>query len=192
MVLIAFSSYHNYLRQQRTVYILSEENVYDVNHDENKNEIIQRDMLSDNKIIVHVEGEVMNPGIYKLESDARVVDAVKAAGGLKEEADTKKVNLAKKIFDEEFIYIPSKDDEDFQITQLPNPSTNDGSSSLMNINIAGKEELQKLPGIGPALAERIIEYRNQVGGFSNIEEIKNVSGIGDKKYTDIKDKITIK
>ena len=126
------------------------------------------------EIIVHISGQVNNPGIVKLEVGARVIDAVNLAGGLKNEADLDKINLAKKLEDEEKIYIPALGEEgdvDFSDSQ----STAEGNGKV-NINTCTKDELLSLPGIGEVLADRIIDYREQTP-FKNIEDIMNVSGI---------------
>ncbi|MCG0276701.1 MAG: helix-hairpin-helix domain-containing protein [Thermosediminibacteraceae bacterium] len=141
------------------------------------------------KIVVHVAGAVKNPGVYELDEGSRVIDAVKAAGGYLPEADIASINLAKKLHDEDKLYIPRVGES---------PATGDagsggGSSSdgRIDINSAGLEELDRLPGIGPALAQRIIDYRNQHGPFKSVEELKNVSGIGEKRFEEIKNLVKV-
>ncbi|MBR4152147.1 MAG: helix-hairpin-helix domain-containing protein [Selenomonadaceae bacterium] len=139
------------------------------------------------KISVYISGQVKNISVVELEDDGnlRLVDAVNAAGGLTEMADSDAVNLALPLTDGQHVHIPTKD-----IFLLPqNISGNSGD--LVNINTADAEKLATLKGIGPALAQRIIEYREQNGAFKTIDEIKNVRGIGDKKFASFKDKITI-
>jgi len=146
------------------------------------------------KIIVHIDGEVVNPGVIELNEGARVIDAVNIAGGLTQYADEKRINLAKKLYDEEKIYIPKVGEDTFETDETYNSYTYDVNNSnqrRININTASKEELQSLPGIGPALAERIIEYREKQK-FISIDDIKKVSGIGDKKFEAIKDLIVVK
>jgi competence protein ComEA len=128
------------------------------------------------EIIVHISGAVRNPGIYKLKKDSRVFEAINAAGGYSTEADIDKINLVATIKDGEKIHIP------YKVQTL--------SSNLININTATESELCSLPGIGPSLAKRIIEYRTS-HYFSSIEEIKNVKGIGEKKFEKIKNLITV-
>ncbi|MGB9976132.1 MAG: helix-hairpin-helix domain-containing protein [Thermovenabulum sp.] len=137
-------------------------------------EVIEKD------IYVYVTGAVKNPGVYKLRDGDRVKDLVEIAGGLGENADLLSVNLAKKLTDEEKIHIPYVNESD---------SGNSVKDGRININTADETELDKLPGIGPSLAKRIIDYRNTHGPFKKIDEIKNVAGIGDKKFQDIKDLI---
>lgn len=137
------------------------------------------------KISVYVSGQVKNISVVELEDDGnlRFVDAVNAAGGLTDFADSDAVNLAAPLTDGQHVHIPTKD-----IFLLPQSISN---SDLVNINTADAEKLATLKGIGPALAQRIIDYREQNGAFKTIDEIKNVRGIGDKKFAAFKDKITI-
>ncbi len=185
IVILSIIGLKDHIRQSKTIYVLSDEELTD------SDEFIEPKQIIDNTIIVHIEGEVKTPGIYTLLVGARVFDAVEAAGGLNSLADRKRVNLAKKIADEEFIYIPSEED-DFQEVQPVSGSLSGGmSNGLININTADTKDFETLPGIGPTIANRIIEYREQIGRFKNIEDIQNVSGIGEKKYADIKNKITM-
>ncbi|MDR7857084.1 helix-hairpin-helix domain-containing protein [Tissierella sp.] len=145
----------------------------------------------DKIIMVHISGQVYNPGIIELELGKRVTDAVELAGGLKKEADLDRINLAKKLVDEEKIYIPKIGEEisvDLSITTISNDTTSTGK---VNINTCSKAELVNLPGIGDVIADRIIEYR-LTNKFSTIEDIKNVSGLGDKKFEGIKELIIVK
>ncbi|MCD5415257.1 MAG: helix-hairpin-helix domain-containing protein [Clostridiales bacterium] len=144
---------------------------------------------SSEKIVVHIEGYVLNPGVYELKEGARVIDAIEVAGGLAENASPQKINLAQRIFDEAYIYIPSEQDENFEVSQL---SSVMNSSGKVNINRANVERLMSLPGIGESIAERIIAYRKKHGKFNSIEEIKSVSGIGDRKFEEIEEKISVK
>ena len=139
------------------------------------------------KISVYVSGQVKNISVVELEDEGnlRFVDAVNAAGGLTDFADSDAVNLAAPLTDGQHIHIPTKD-----IFLLPQNVYAD-SADLVNINTADAEKLATLKGIGPALAQRIIDYREQNGAFKTIDEIKNVRGIGDKKFAAFKDKITI-
>jgi len=148
---------------------------------------------SPRKIIVHVDGEVVNPGVIELIEGARVIDAVNIVGGLTQYADEKRINLAKKINDEEKIYIPKIGEDISVLENIPvnQASSNDTNQGKININTATKGELENLPGIGSVLADRIIEYRKN-HKFSRIDDIKKVSGIGDKKFESIKGFIVAK
>ncbi len=145
-------------------------------------------------IMVHISGQVYKPGIVEMDLGKRLIDAIKAAGGLMKEADLDRINLAKKLVDEEKIYIPKVGEElnnDIIDVQVTSVSTSSDSNGKININKCSQIDLESLPGIGPVLAERIIDYRNS-NAFKTIEELKEVSGIGDKKYEALKDLITVK
>ncbi len=156
-------------------------------------------------IQVQVAGAIKQPGVYKFPEGARVTDALDAAGGPVEEADLSHVNLARKLKDGELLSLPVKTPAPPTATVLaPSTDVPSGTSatasaptvtrtpqSKININTAGPEELDKLPHIGPVLAQRIIDYRTQYGPFQKIEDIKNVKGIGDSFYDAIKDLITV-
>ncbi len=162
---------------------------------------------------VDIKGEVINPGIYSLSSDSRVIDVINLAGGLTDKANTSVINLSKKISDEMVIIIYSNGQvQDFEKTKEvekqviekcqqvdSNAVKNDAcigddssiSNKVININTATVEELMTLPGIGEAKAKDIISYRDSIGGFKNIEQIKEVSGIGDSVFAKIKDYLAI-
>ncbi|MBQ6297287.1 MAG: helix-hairpin-helix domain-containing protein [Selenomonadaceae bacterium] len=139
------------------------------------------------KISVYVSGQVKNISVVELEDtgNLRFIDAVNKAGGLTNFADTEAVNLAEKLTDGQHVHIPTKEIL-FQEQNFSSAS----SSDLVNINTADAERLATLKGIGPALAQRIIDYREQNGNFKSIDELKNVRGIGQKKFDAFKDKIT--
>ncbi len=142
------------------------------------------------EIGVHVVGAVVNPGVYFLRQGSRVEDALEAAGGPTEEADLVRVNLAKRVYDEEQIYVPRLGEEN---PPLSPPSTSSGGQvgGKININTATAAELDTLPGIGPVLAQRIIDYRKANGPFAAIEDIKNVQGIGEGIFEEIKELIFV-
>lgn len=153
------------------------------------------------KIIVHITGEVKNTGILVLKEEARIADAIESAGGATEEADLNKINLAYTLKDGQKIYIPNKEDEEniAYITEgsRNNVSVENGDESEMkekikiNINTASQAELEELPGIGEAIASRIIEYREENGTFNKIEDLLNVKGIGDAKLAEIKEYVVV-
>ena len=158
----------------------------------------------ENEVIIHITGSVKNPGIVRLKEGSRIEDAIEAAGGLTENADISKVNLAYVVDDGTKIKIPSSQEEDIGDEEIidsgsgeniiieKNTTSSNKSSQTININKATETELQTLTGIGASLASRIIEYRSQTGKFGSIEEIKNVNGIGDSKFENIKDLISVK
>lgn len=160
---------------------------------------------------VDIKGEILTPGIYTLKSNSRVIDVIEMSGGLTENADTSVINLSKKITDEMVIIIYSKSEvKDFKkaketekiiqekcIKKDENALKNDAcitdsakTSGKVSINTATKEELMTLTGIGDSKAEDIIKYREENGPFKTIEDIKNVSGIGDSLFAKIKENIT--
>ena len=152
-------------------------------------------------VVVHMTGCVKNPGVVKLKEGSRIEDAIEAAGGLTDDADISNVNLAYVLDDGTKIKIPrvneiGKDDSYISEESGADVILNENSgrvekSSIVNINKASEVELQTLPGIGASLAGRIIEYRETNGKFKSIEDIKNVSGIGEAKFDSIKDFITV-
>ena len=151
--------------------------------------------------IIYITGSVKNPGIVKLKEESRIEDAIEAAGGLTENADISNVNLAYVLDDGTKIKIPNLDDEDIGDEDVLSKDSGEGiiqedekttNTNIVNINKATENELSTLPGIGNSLATRIVEYRKQNGNFKTIEDIKNVSGIGESKFANIKDFISIK
>lgn len=145
---------------------------------------------------VHVAGAVVRPGVYDLPKDSRVLDAVEAAGGFVAEADKNALNLAARVEDGERLDIPyvagyvQDEEEGFVVVSEGTPSPLAGDE-LVDINTASFEELDKLPGIGPTTAQKIIDYRDENGPFARIEDIVNVSGIGPATYEEIKDLIIV-
>ena len=140
-------------------------------------------------IKVHVAGAVVSEGIVELEEGARVEDAIKGAGGTTVNANVKKINLAQKVQDGQKIYIPEEGEEVY-ITE-ENLNSNISKVGKININTATQTELELLTGIGPSMASKIISYRNKNGKFKTIEDVKEVSGIGESKFEKIKEEITV-
>lgn len=161
------------------------------NEDEEQNIVIE-------KLKVDVKGYVNNPGVYELDKGSRIIDAILKSGGLSENADTSNINLSKKLFDEMVIIVRDRDYEEkceldyYDLTEEETDkidSKDDGNSKI-SITKATKEELMTVPGIGDIKADSIIKYRLNVG-FSKIEDIKNVKGIGATTFESIKDFITL-
>lgn len=136
------------------------------------------------EIVVYVSGAVNKSGVVKLPQGSRVQDALLAVGGITGDADTAKINLAEKVKDGQHIHVPSAAIG----VQGAMAAQHDDK---ININQADVNELDKLPGIGPAMAAKIVEYREANGGFTAIEDLKKVKGIGEAKFNKIKDKITL-
>lgn len=145
------------------------------------------------EITVYVSGAVNKPGVIKVEDGARIIDAVNLCGGVLPTADTAKINMAQVIKDGAQINVPEKltvaaktGDAENAVTK-----TRQSDTEKININTADKKELDRLPGVGPALAEAILEYRNTEGLFQQIEDLKKVRGIGEAKYQKMQDKVTL-
>lgn len=154
------------------------------------------------KITIYISGEVANPGVISIDLGQRLDDAIKKVGGLTKEADIERVNLAMKVEDAQHYIIPrkgennqNKKDVNYSQTdensnsQVSKKSSSKGSGKI-NINLADENELESIPGVGPSTAKKIIDYRDKEGKFTNIEDIKNVSGIGDKKLENMKEYIS--
>lgn len=136
---------------------------------------------------VHLVGEVVNPGIYKLPSGSRLFDAVLAAGGFTEQADQSSVNLAREISDGEQIVVLASGAS--QSTGLTGSTTS--QAKLISLNRASQIELESLPGVGPALAVRMIDWRAANGGFKKKQDLMKVSGIGQKLFAGIEALVTL-
>ena len=160
--------------------------------DEGTTEVEHVDRTSKSgKLFVYVTGAVNNPGMVELNgSDLRLADAINAVGGLLPTADADSINMAEKVFDGQHIRVPERNAMRSMgsVAEGVDVGSTDG---MVNINTAGADELDTLPGIGPAMAQRIMDYRQLNGAFKSIEEIQNVRGIGAKKFEKLKSKIKI-
>ena len=163
-------------------------------------------LINKEKKYIDIKGSVKNPGVYEFNDNDRVIDAINLAGGLKKDANTSNINLSKKLESEMVIYVYNNNEiknsknnftcettcstEVIEVNNCIEKTTVENKSTLVNINTATIEELQTIDGIGETKAKSIINYRNDIGKFNSIEDIKNVSGIGDSLFNKIKDKIT--
>jgi len=191
LLLIIFYCIYNYAKEKDYEEVIIE----DVFTNTEEIEVLEEK----NIIILHMIGEIKNPGIIKIEEGSRLIDAIEAAGGITENADISKVNLAYVVSDGQKIYIPSYLDENIENYIQDNIGDNIiiediyiNKSNLVNINTAKQEELETLTGIGPSTALKIINYRQETGKFKTIEDIKNVPGIGDAKFEALKNEICVK
>lgn len=150
------------------------------------------------KISIYISGAVNSPGVVELKSNERLMEGVKLCDGLTDEADTNRINLAMKVKDEGHYIIPKEGEEIALNDSNENVESNnndnnsgEGESKKININSASKEELDTLPGVGEVTAQKILDYRDENKEFKSIDEIKNVKGIGENKFNDLKDYICI-
>lgn len=189
------------------------------NNSNEKNENSEEQNIIEKKIVVHVDGEVNNPGIVELQENSRISNAIEKAGGTTENANLKNINLAFLLEDGMKVFIPTNTnekgdenmlDEENLFNELEYVTKESGGTSLegfagsyvknsninsnkiININSANQSDLENLPGIGEATALKIIDYRNNNGKFNSIEDLKNVKGIGENKFDKIKDLIVCK
>ena len=177
--------------------IPQEEQIEQLVIDENEHNEKEAEIHQEQPVIVDVKGAVKFPGVYELTTQHRIIDAIQLAGGYTDEAETRYINHAQKLQDEMIIYILKKgeDIEQFSIMGQAIQSTVPNSNieeSKVNINTADETELSTLPGVGPSKAQAIISYRDENGSFQTIEDLKNVSGIGDKTFEKLKEFISVK
>lgn len=154
----------------------------------------EKETSSSSSILVDVKGAVKKEGLYELEVDARVNDAIKAAGGFAEQADKKSVNLAQKLSDEAVVYVASQGEEVSVIPSgtgtAPTDATSEATNKI-NLNTATVADLTTISGIGEKRANDILAYRDSNGGFKSVDDLNNVSGIGDKTLENIRPYVTV-
>ncbi len=193
------------LNSKDDIYVLTEEStVSDENKNNDKKEKIEdeKENISNKEITVYVSGEVNKSGVVTLKEGDRLAVAVEKLGGTTKKADLNNINLAIRVKDEEHYIIPKigeakqenlkdvNNTKDIENAEIKNENTEKDSSKI-NINTATLEELDKLPGVGEATANKIISHREENGQFKTIEDIKNVNGIGDKKFEKMKELICV-
>lgn len=193
ILILLFIGYYIISKASSVEYINLETEENNIIEEKNEEEIITEEKY----IVVHITGAVKNQGIIELKEGSRISDAIESAGGITEEADLSKINLAYTLQDGQKIYVPNIND-----TEITNNITEDAGENVIendntskqgkiNINKASQTELETLNGIGPSTALKIINYRQQNGNFKKIEDIKNVPGIGDSKFESIKENICV-
>ncbi|MDB6209475.1 helix-hairpin-helix domain-containing protein [Streptococcus oralis] len=153
---------------------------------EEKEESTEQDLIT-----VDVKGAVKSPGIYDLPVGSRVHDAVQKAGGLTEQADSKSLNLAQKVSDEDLVYVPSKGEEAASQQTASGTTPSSSKEKKVNLNRASLEELKQVKGLGGKRAQDIIDHREANGKFKSVDELKKVSGIGAKTIEKLKDYVTV-
>ena len=196
------------VKEERKEEVVEDEETSDVDIETNEN---SEDNVETNqeKIYIYVTGEVNIPGVVILNKGSRISDAINAAGGVTNNANTTKINLVYVLEDGMKVRIPSNKElnnnssfeyittksgeganENIKKEEKTENKVNKKTTSLVNINTATQTELETLPGIGPSIALKIINYRKENGKFSNVEELKNVNGIGDNKFEAMKKYVT--
>ena len=143
-----------------------------------------------NQVVIDIKGAVKKPGVYELDSGARMKDAIFLAGGLTAKAEERQLNLAEQLRDQQMIYVPTVDEVSEESIVI-SESTQANNDAKININTADSTELQQLSGIGAAKAQAIVDYREEHGNFQSVESLQEVSGIGEKTVERLKDKLSI-
>ena len=160
--------------------------------------IVEISKIEKEYIKIHIAGQVKNSGIIELEKGERISDAIEKAGGTTELADLDNVNLAYVLEDGQKLYIPSSEEKTEEYISTENgkniiqETKSSSVKSVIDINKADKEQLQNIPGVGPSMAEKIVNYREENGNFNSVEDLKNISGIGEKKFESMKEFVCVK
>ncbi|MDM5307453.1 helix-hairpin-helix domain-containing protein [Peribacillus frigoritolerans] len=198
-VAVAFVAGGIYFYSQQGEGPADTEDIFSVTAKEAEMEQSVNESAAEPEIIkVDVKGAVKSPGIFTAQAGDRVIDLISSAGGFTEKADTDKVNFAQIIEDQMVIYVPEIGEEDkgnlenIQVGTSGDAVTKGTSGGLVNLNTATQEDLQTLTGIGPSKADAILEYREKVGKFKEVDELKQVTGIGDKTFERLRDSISVK
>lgn len=198
-VVVAFVAGGIYFFSQQGEDPADTEDIFSVTAKEAEMEQSVNESAAEPEIIkVDVKGAVKSPGIFTAQAGDRVIDLISSAGSFTEKADTDKVNFAQIIEDQMVIYVPEIGEEDkgnlenIQVGTSGDAVTKGTSGGLVNLNTATQEDLQTLTGIGPSKANAILEYRETVGKFKEVDELKQVTGIGDKTFERLRDSISVK
>lgn len=193
MIIIIIYYIYSSLYKNNFVFSYYDNNLIDNNLlENNQNNISNKENIESNFIIVYICGAVKENKVVKLKENSRIYDAIEAVGGFTKDADVININLAAILEDGEKIYIPKKGEEINNETTTYLNSSSYEKNNKININSATQTQLESIPGIGPSTALKIINYREEHRKFNNIEDIKNVSGIGAAKFEKIKDYIYVK
>lgn len=208
IIIVGTTIYEKIIKDRNLIEINEDIDITNTNEENTTEEQNTTNSESNSKIIIYITGQVRKEGVYELDENSRITDAIEIAGGLKEDANIENINLAEVLEDGMKIYIPDKKEpnnyqsENKNLIQKNTENTTENSkktntdnkqnqNTKININTATQTELETLPGIGPSTALKIINYRKDNGKFKNIDDIKNVSGIGDSKFNNIKNLIKV-
>lgn len=207
IIIVGTTIYEKIIKDRKLIEINEDMDIINTNEENTTEEQNTTNSESSSKIIIYITGQVRKEGVYELDENSRITDAIEMAGGLKEEANIENINLAEILEDGTKIYIPNKKENNKQteninliqkntgntteISKKNNTENKQNQNTKININTATQTELETLPGIGPSTALKIVNYRKDNGKFKNIEDIKNVSGIGDSKFNNIKNLIKV-
>lgn len=208
IIIVGTTIYEKIIKDRKLIEINEDMDITNTNEENTTEEQNTTNSESNSKIIIYIAGQVRKEGVYELDENSRITDAIEIAGGLKEDANIENINLAEVLEDGMKIYIPDKKEpnnnqsENKNLIQKNTENTTENSkktntdnkqnqNTKININTATQTELETLPGIGPSTALKIINYRKDNGKFKNIDDIKNVSGIGDSKFNNIKNLIKV-
>lgn len=188
-----FLNKSNYAEGDIPLEAISQEGVLPEDSDEGLVEAEDDSVSETTEIVIDVKGAVKQPGIYHLLSDARVFDAIEAAGGTTDEADTKRLNMAEFLSDGMAVVVPVEGEDPDELLQMTGGTSGDSQTGgKVNVNRADEAALQTLSGIGPAKAAAIIQDREENGAFKTVDELTRVSGIGEKTLENIRDQVTVK
>lgn len=214
IILVFMGSYVYY----ENSYIVKADNIKKLDNSvTKKKDVINKEVINNDTVFVDIKGAVLNPGVYEIENGKRIIDVINKAGGLTKDANVINLNLSKKVNDEMFIIVYTKEEIDYYFKNnttskeivcaskecvCPDVKNDayvksksvikeNNSSNKISINKASKEELMSLTGIGDSKANAIIKYRQENGEFKSLEDIKLVSGIGDSVYEKIKNEIVL-
>lgn len=208
IIIVGTTIYEKIIKDRKLIEINEDMDITNTNEENTTEEQNTTNSESNSKIIIYIAGQVRKEGVYELDENSRITDAIEIAGGLKEDANIENINLAEVLEDGMKIYIPDKKEsnnnqsKNTNLIQKNTENTTENSkktntdnkqnqNTKININTATQTELETLPGIGPSIALKIINYRKDNGKFKNIDDIKNVSGIGDSKFNNIKNLIKV-
>lgn len=200
MSIVVIGIYYIYKKQKDDFTIIESNMIETIDNQTQNEQIDEKESKNEQNIKVHVSGAVNNPGVVELKVNSRINDAIDSAGGLKSDAYIDEINLAYILEDGMKIYIPNvnekeqetKGNSSYIVSASETKKEEQINKKKININTASQDELETLPGIGPSIAVKIINYRKENGKFESIEDIQKVNGIGDSKFNNIKDFIDIK